>query len=78
MLLKLLEEPKTNRQIYKETLGYEFLPKHTNAIFEQWQSNKPNFKVLDLKTKKEARKGSFYISYDNYNEDKVQFRMEKE
>jgi len=78
ILLELLKDPKTNRQIYKETLQHEFLPKHTNAIFGQWQSNKPNFKVLDIKTKKEARKGSFYISYDSFNEDRVQFKLEKE
>ena len=77
ILLELLTEPKTNRQIYEETLKHEFLPKHTTAIFEKWQLNNPKFKVYDIKTGKEARKKFFYISWSNYKEDKVQFRIEK-
>jgi len=76
ILLQNLAEPKTNRQIYEITLKSEFLPKHTTAIFEKWQSNKPKFKVYDIKTNKKARKKAFYISYDNYKEDKVQFKIE--
>ena len=74
ILLDFLAEPKTNRQIFGATLKHEFLPKHTNEIFERWQSNNPNFKVYDIKTGKEARKRSFYI---NEKEDKVQFKILK-
>jgi three-Cys-motif partner protein len=76
ILLHVLTESKTNKQIYKITLENEFLPKHATEIFEKWQSNNPNFKVLDIKTKQEARKKSFYIS--NYKEDKVIFKIEKQ
>jgi len=80
ILLELLKEPKTNKQIYEETLKHEFLPKHTTEIFEKWQINNPQFKVYDMKTGAEARKRSFYISWDYYKENKenkVQFRIEK-
>jgi three-Cys-motif partner protein len=79
ILLNLLAEPKTNKQIYEETLKHEFLPKHTTEVFKIWQSSNPEFKVYDMKTGNKARKGAFYISYDNYKESeaKVQFRLEK-
>jgi three-Cys-motif partner protein len=75
ILLDNLTEPKTNRQIYEITLKSEFLPKHTTEIFEKWQKNNSKFKVTDIKTNKEARKHSFYISE---KEDKVQFKIEKQ
>ncbi|MDR2971766.1 MAG: three-Cys-motif partner protein TcmP [Bacteroidales bacterium] len=80
MLLERLTLPRTNKQIYEETLKYEFLPKHTTEIFKTWQLNNPKFKVYDIKTRNEARKGAFYISYDHYKESeaKVQFKMEKQ
>jgi three-Cys-motif partner protein len=77
ILLKLLIEPKTNRQIYEETLKHEFLPKHAVEIFRKWQENNPKFKVYDIKAENEARKGAFYISWEYYKENKVSFRMEK-
>ena len=77
ILYNLLSEPKTNRQIYEETLKHEFLPKHTTEIFQKWQLNNPKFKVYDMKTGKEARKRAFYVSWENYKDDKVQIRIEK-
>jgi len=79
ILSKLLTVPKNNKQIYEEILKHEFLPKHANEIFKTWQLNNPKFKVYETKSGKEARKGSFYISYDNYKIDevKVQFKIEK-
>ena len=79
ILFNLLSEPKTNRQLYEETLKHEFLPKHTTAIFEKWQLSNPKFRVYDIKTGKEARKRSFYISWENYRDANinVQFRIEK-
>jgi three-Cys-motif partner protein len=80
ILLQCLSEPKNNKEIYEITLINEFLPKHTTAIFEKWQTSNPKFKVYDLKTNKEARKKSFYISWTNYKEDssKVKFIIEKQ
>jgi three-Cys-motif partner protein len=79
ILQQCLSESKTNREIYKITLNNEFLPKHTTEIFEKWQANNPKFKVYDLKTGKDARKKSFYISWTNYKEgiDKVKFIIER-
>jgi len=78
ILSKLLAVPKSNNQIYEEILKHEFLPKHANEIFKMWQLNNPKFKVYDTNSRKEARKGSFYISYDYYkmNDVKVQFKIE--
>ncbi|MDR2410335.1 MAG: hypothetical protein LBE13_19800 [Bacteroidales bacterium] len=77
ILLQALSESKTNRQIYEITLKNGFLPKHTTEIFEKWQSGNQKFKVYDIKTGNEARKKSFYISWNNYKEDKVKFIIEK-
>ena len=76
ILLDLLSEPKTNRQIYEETLKHEFLPKHTTEIFDKWQLDNPKFKVYDIQKGKKARKKAFYISWENYKIDKVQFKIE--
>jgi three-Cys-motif partner protein len=78
ILQQCLSESKTNKEIYKITLENEFLPKHTTEIFEKWQKTNYKFKVYDLKTGKEARKKSFYISWENYKEttDKVKFIIE--
>ena len=78
ILRNLLTEPKTNKQIYEKTLKQGFLPKHATEIFAKWQSKNQMFKIYDINTGKEVRKGVFYISYNNYKEngDKVQFRIE--
>lgn len=76
ILKRILNKPKTNRQIYEVTLKNEFLPKHTTEIFEKWQQENIKFKVLDLKTQEAARKKSFYISWKYYKEDKVKFILE--
>jgi three-Cys-motif partner protein len=80
ILLQNLEQPKTNRQIYETVLKSEFLPKHATEIFEKWQESNYKFKVYDISTGTEARKKAFYISWNNYkdNEDKVQFKIEKQ
>ncbi|GMO61392.1 MAG: hypothetical protein Ta2A_07470 [Treponemataceae bacterium] len=73
ILLNYLTNPKTNQQIYNFTLENEFLPKHTNAIFERWQSEKDNFKVYVINGGMEARKKSFYLTK---KEDVVKFVLE--
>lgn len=77
ILLLTLDKPKTNREIYKFALENEFLPQHVNAVLNDWQKNNPSFKVIDLNTGLAARKGAFYISWDNYNKkDRVKFILE--
>ncbi|UTC91195.1 three-Cys-motif partner protein TcmP [Treponema denticola] len=78
ILLAALAQPKTNNELYKITLKNEYLPKHTTEILIKWQDTKSNFKVVDIKTGKPARKRAFYISYDHYKSSaKVNFIIEK-
>jgi len=65
LLRKYLQKPRTNNEIYLHILNYEFLPKHANKIFIDWQQNSGNFEVTDIVTGAPARKGSFYISWEH-------------
>jgi len=56
------ESPRTNIEIYKYVLDNEFLPKHANQVLSDLQ-NKKRIEVLEYGTTKEARKKSFYLSY---------------
>lgn len=68
-----------NREIYLMTLRYGFLPKHANEVLKYLEKNNYKFKVLDINERKPARKHSFYVSWDNYNnkEPKVVMFIEK-
>ena len=68
ILKKELQESRDNREIYEVILRNEFLPTHGNEIFENWQKQFNNFEVIDCGTKKKARKGSFYISWNSYKD----------
>ncbi len=58
-----------NGELYEFTLRQGFLPKHTNEILNNWQSN-DKLEVLTANGEK-ARKKSFYIANKYYkNEDK--------
>lgn len=59
------QKHKTNGDIYKFGLENGFLPKHTAEVFRDWQGNNPKFKVYS-NDGQEARKGAFYILYENY------------
>jgi three-Cys-motif partner protein len=65
-LMELLKESKTNAQVYNFTLHSGFLPKHTNEVLTALQ-NQDKLNVT-LEGGKDARKKSFYISYDNYRD----------
>ena len=64
-LTEFLKVPRTNKEVYEFTLHAGFLPKHTNEIFKNWQDNRSNFTVT-TKEGTPARKGAFYINYENY------------
>jgi three-Cys-motif partner protein len=68
ILKNSLQTPKNNWQIYEIVLAHEFLPKHAAEIFKNWQVNFSTFKVVDIETGNPARKGSFYINWENYKE----------
>ncbi|MFI5253768.1 MAG: three-Cys-motif partner protein TcmP [Bacteroidota bacterium] len=52
---------KTNHEIYRFSLGNEFLPKHTNSILKEWQMEDNSFEVTD-ESGNPMRKGAFYLS----------------
>lgn len=74
-----LKTPKTNWDIYEIILRNEFLPKHANEIFKNWQENESNFKVTEIDTNKPARKNAFYVNWENYKNNssnpKVKFTL---
>jgi len=75
----LLEKAKTNADLYLFGLNNGFLPRHTNQVLKNWQHDNPKFKVY-LKDGTEARKGAFYINYENYSKKTkqiVKFSFEK-
>lgn len=61
-LINKLSVPKNNKEVYEIVLRNEYLPKHAKVVFDKWQKEENNkFKVIDVKTKNNARKGSFYL-----------------
>ncbi|MCS7078240.1 MAG: three-Cys-motif partner protein TcmP [Bacteroidia bacterium] len=75
-LTKYLEgTPRSNVEIYEFTLREGFLPKHTNEVFSNWQSNN-RLEVIPQGAEK-VRKGAFYIAYKYYKDKnkKVIFQM---
>jgi len=59
---------KTNGEVYEFTLRSGFLPKHVNEIFCNWQNNAKLEVVMNNGEK--ARKGSFYVAYKYFRDDK--------
>lgn len=74
-LKKILEEtlrtPHTNNEIYEIVLRNEFLPKHANEVLREMQQGNPRFSVINIATGKNARKKSFYLSYQHYKENPI-------
>lgn len=56
---------KTNSELYLFGLEKGFLPKHINKVLRNLQKSPVGLKVLSSDGK-EARKGAFYINYDNF------------
>ena len=65
LLRKYLQKPRTNNDVYAYVLHFEFLPKHANKVFSDWQQKSGNFEVTDFDSGVPARKGSFYISWEH-------------
>ncbi len=65
ILKNALINPKTNWEVYEIILKNEFLPKHANEIFKNWQ-NESSLGVTEIDTGKPARKNSFYVNWKNY------------
>jgi three-Cys-motif partner protein len=75
VLKEALKTPKTNLEIYEIVLKKEFQPKHATEIFNNWQKNLSNFKVVEIENNKPARAGNFYISWNHYKENKPKVRF---
>ncbi len=66
-----LRSPQTNNDIYELVLRNEFLPKHANEVLRNLQQSNPHFSVQDISSGRNARKNSFYLSYQHYKKDAV-------
>ena len=76
-LLSYIAEPKNNHEVYLYTLMNGYLPTHANEVFQCLQNNNKAFRVVDIKKGANARRSSFYLSYQHYkNDPKVQFRLD--
>lgn len=76
ILREALSAPKNNKQLYEIILKNEFIPTQATEIFKDWQNTNPNFRVINISNNQEARKGSFYVNWDNYkNDPKVMFTL---
>ena len=60
----LKDKPKTNAEIFVFILRLGYLPKHANEILTAMQQD--NRIVVLQQDGMKARKGAFYINYDNY------------
>lgn len=71
----LIDNQRTNAEIFEFTLRCGFLPTHTVDVFKSLQEN--GKLIVESKTGEKLRKGSFYIAYKYFkNEpDKVCFKL---
>ena len=65
----------TNNDMYRFVLLQEFKCKHANDILNKLQKE-GRIIVTDLGTGKRARKGSFYLTYDNYHNNSPKIKIE--
>ena len=71
LLERTLISPRTNNEIYELVVRHEFLPKHANEVLRELQQNNPRFSVINIANGKNARKNSFYLSYQHYKEEPI-------
>jgi three-Cys-motif partner protein len=78
LLLDFLQNSKTNQEMYAHILKLQFLPRHANQILRRWQESN-ELEVIDVQAQKPARKGSFYLSWENYKQSspRVKFILKK-
>ncbi|MCD7976930.1 MAG: three-Cys-motif partner protein TcmP [Tannerellaceae bacterium] len=79
ILLKALESPITNKELYQIILRNEYLPKQAITVLKEIQESNSGFKVVNLQNGKPPKKGAFYIDWKYYKEEypKVTFLLEK-
>lgn len=73
-LMDFLKEPRTNSDIYEFVLKKGYLSKHAIEILKQFQ-DEGRLEVIDVTTKKQARKGAYYLNYKAVNNPKVIYRL---
>lgn len=59
--------PRTNCEIYKYALLYEFLPSHANQVLKKLQEENA-INVQNSDDGSAARRGAFYLSYNHHKE----------
>ncbi|MCK4661263.1 MAG: three-Cys-motif partner protein TcmP [Bacteroidales bacterium] len=72
LLLKFISANKkvNNNQIYELTLKNMFLKKHSNEVLRNLQKD-DKIRIIDIQTKKKARKGAFYLGYDYFKKQEI-------
>lgn len=78
LLESFLRDDRDNKEVYKYILEQEFLPRHANQVLRTLQDS-GQLEVTDLQTQKAARKGSFYLTWENYKQSapRVRFKLTK-
>lgn len=73
-LMDFLKKPRTNGEIYKFVLKRGYLSKHATDILKQFQ-DEGRLEVIDIITKKPARKGAFYLRYEAVKNPQVSIKL---
>lgn len=69
LIWNALITPKTNKELYLLLLNNEFLPTHGTRVLKELQCEE-RIEVFDIEKNKVARKGSFYIGWNYFNNNK--------
>ncbi|MCC5940170.1 MAG: three-Cys-motif partner protein TcmP [Balneolaceae bacterium] len=76
-LINFLQSPRINAELYEFGLTNGFLPTHVKAVLQSFQND--GLLEVRLKDGTIARKGAFYVNYENYKKipDRVRIRLIK-
>ena len=75
-ILEYLQVPRDNGQMFKFVLKKGYMAKHANEVLKQLQEE-CWLDVITIATGNPARKGSFYLNYDDVNSPKVKFILKQ-
>jgi three-Cys-motif partner protein len=76
ILAEFLKSPKNNNEIYEIVLRNEFRIKYANEVFRNWQDERKSFKVIETATGEEARKGTFFLNWENFRDNTIKATFE--
>lgn len=75
-LWEYLSEERTNLDLYKFGLICGFLPKQTSQFLKEFQ-NEGKIEVTSISDGTKPRKGTFYISWENYQSNVAKIRIKR-